>query len=624
MKLYAGMLVFLLCVAGVFAAQPPDAFARGGNIDRVTMTDYVSRVPSMMVSGTDYEVGDNAKVFSILTESGSPQNNGSCFVEMFYPNSTMFLPFTQMNFLQDGIYYYDFNAPNTTGVYPIAMKCSYNQTSTTFNVSAAFRYQGAGNGAIANMNAIDGIYYNMTEPAASFHMGAYFNFSTVIPPLGNISSVSVQFQGNRQYATFDVLGDNISFWLFNYNTSSYVRIGGDLVYTTVDEARTYTVLVNASRYVSNTGLVQLIINDTTGTLDGEGANSPLDIDLLKVITSATITNQSVTNIAGGGELNIRRHITDIPAAVWNGTNRSLTLYVDKTNYTLINNSLRDVERNINQSIINMGANLTNQLLDIRSSVNSLNQSVNSLSMNLTDGFNGMASNFTLVFSDLSGISSDISSMQSDINSIQSDVTHIRTVVDALNMSSQNLTSVLNAITNLSNNLTVQLNGINQNILNTNDAVDASYINLSQDITSVHVAVNGLSQNVTLLSNFIADINENITNIQYLVETFNASNITVNVEGNLSAINESLTGLIISTGNLPMRFDLNTVLLLLLVVFMIVTIFYNEPGMLVITGIYSVVFGLFTMAGSTWWLGLIIIAIGAGYGVAGFIKLNRNA
>ena len=99
---------------------------------------------------------------------------------------------------------------------------------------------------------------------------------------------------------------------------------------------------------------------------------------------------------------------------------------------------------------------------------------------------------------------------------------------------------------------------------------------------------------------------------------------MNVEGNLSAINESLTGLIISTGNLPMRFDLNTVLLLLLVVFMIVTIFYNEPGMLVITGIYSVVFGLFTMAGSTWWLGLIIIAIGAGYGVAGFIKLNRNA
>lgn len=443
----------------------------------VGTVDRVLHIPSMTVAGTDYEPGDNAKVFVILADAGIPQDNGTCIVQIFYPNSSEFLDYTQMTFLEDGIYYYDFTAPDTIGVYPVEVRCSYVLIPMTYNVSTATRLLGAGAGALSNLNLIDGNYWGMNENAGDVRrVAAMFNFTGVNGTLGGFSDVNIHFTGSRPQLGGDPASDNVTFWMYDYNLSKYVKVASDFSYLASDTTKNYHLVSNVSHFISSSGQMSVLVNDTVNTTDGDGANSILSIDQLTLSIVFTIPNSSVTNVAGGGELNIRRHFADLSSQIQN--------------------------------------------ISINSSLGSVN------------------GNLSLIQQTLAGI------------------------------------------------------GLNVSLIGGN---------LSSLIVSV-------------------DLNsQNVTSIKYTVESINA-----NISGqNLTAINDSLSNLIITTSELPMKFDLTTVLLILLIVFMIVCLFYSEPGMLLLTGIYAVIFGVYMITGVNPWVGIVIVGIGAAYGVGGYLKLNRN-
>ncbi len=91
-----------------------------------TIYDVVS--PSLEVFGTEYQVGDEGRVWLQLLRDNMPVNNASCKVNVYHPNLTKFIDNGLMFHLNgsEGLYYYDIvPVPDTTGVYMTSARCKF-------------------------------------------------------------------------------------------------------------------------------------------------------------------------------------------------------------------------------------------------------------------------------------------------------------------------------------------------------------------------------------------------------------------------------------------------------------------------------------------------------------------
>lgn len=76
--------------------------------------------------GTEYLPSESGRVFVRLLDSNSrPINHASCNTTIYYPNNTRFMDNQQMNFLEKGIYYYDFVVPSIEGNYITIFDCIF-------------------------------------------------------------------------------------------------------------------------------------------------------------------------------------------------------------------------------------------------------------------------------------------------------------------------------------------------------------------------------------------------------------------------------------------------------------------------------------------------------------------
>jgi hypothetical protein len=119
------------------------------------------------VAGTDYQIGDNGKIFlQLLQSNNQPINNASCFATVFYPNGTLWQNMAGMTYQtgSSGLYYFNFVAPSTTGVYMVDTICSY--ASSTVSTNASVYVIGKGwymSGAGSSLTAIDNNFLNISE-----------------------------------------------------------------------------------------------------------------------------------------------------------------------------------------------------------------------------------------------------------------------------------------------------------------------------------------------------------------------------------------------------------------------------------------------------------------------------
>jgi len=81
---------------------------------------------SVDVHGTEYQVGDEAKVFlQLLDNEGNPLHDAECFITIFYPNGSIFVSDKMMdNTYNNGIFEYNVVIPNITGIYPVVAYCN--------------------------------------------------------------------------------------------------------------------------------------------------------------------------------------------------------------------------------------------------------------------------------------------------------------------------------------------------------------------------------------------------------------------------------------------------------------------------------------------------------------------
>lgn len=81
---------------------------------------------------TEYSPGDNGRVFiQLLDNFFSPVSNAVCNIRAYYPNNTLFFSGI-MTYFEKGLYYFDFIAPETLGVYMTLVECSYPQEKVSY------------------------------------------------------------------------------------------------------------------------------------------------------------------------------------------------------------------------------------------------------------------------------------------------------------------------------------------------------------------------------------------------------------------------------------------------------------------------------------------------------------
>jgi hypothetical protein len=93
---------------------------------------------SIQISGTEYNIGENATVFLQLLDSNKlPINDALCYLTLYYPNKTIFLNNANMMYMLSsaGLYYYDMVVPNSVGVYMVSASCDFSYNLTYINSS---------------------------------------------------------------------------------------------------------------------------------------------------------------------------------------------------------------------------------------------------------------------------------------------------------------------------------------------------------------------------------------------------------------------------------------------------------------------------------------------------------
>jgi hypothetical protein len=266
------------------------------------------------IFGTEYQVADNGKIFvQLLENSITPINNASCYLTVYYPNNTKWYDKTLMTYqpTSNALYYFDFTAPSTTGVYMTDVYCEYYTTTqytnaTAYSLNPANGWYVSGNGT--SLTRIDSDYLitveRNTNPGLSGsgittvlqgHLDEYTGTSTedtsptpstgthnngvLIGQGGNtITGASVRYDGVNDYTNypaatkFNLNSSDQLMVCFNFNESTS-NPNGDRIMDSLGSANEGFRISfdggNQLRFVSDrSGSGAQTIDTTTTYLDG--------------------------------------------------------------------------------------------------------------------------------------------------------------------------------------------------------------------------------------------------------------------------------------------------------------------------------------------------------------------
>lgn len=224
-------------------------------------------IPTLTMHGTEYQVGENAKVWlQLLSSSAQTINNATCFTDIYYPNGGQFRERQIMNFLEDGVYYYDFIVPTSIGVYPSIGICYYTTTTVSNAATAGAVTIGVdGAGDFSNTATDNGNRWRVDEALSGGDQRINFNmtFGGVTQPSLGLDLVVVfdgRWNGGTDYITVSILNQTSKKWITLPNTIP--DTGGADQY--VSNSITGSVGTNYTSlgYISPTGTVTIMFNDT--------------------------------------------------------------------------------------------------------------------------------------------------------------------------------------------------------------------------------------------------------------------------------------------------------------------------------------------------------------------------
>jgi len=289
-------------------------------VDNVSSVDNVkgvvtSKSSSLTIHGTEYVEGDDGTIFLLLKDAnGIPIVNASCTLDIYYPNIAGELHPKWVNngvmlYKEEGLYFYDFTVPLTTGLYMVNAQCVYLTSENYFyTLSKGF-------GPIRNVTY--GTYTGDSFVLNDYQEWLYVQCDSGIAGSGqkacdasNEWNISSTTSGNVTGLSVLFLGENNGFGImtqywWNWTGNSWVTLPNTLTFKAtastgvpsgVDEYLSNTVPLSAIGTGTNNGLVRIRSNTVAGSTFKQFNNWLI----LKTIQYSS----SIQDLKGSGEIHV--------------------------------------------------------------------------------------------------------------------------------------------------------------------------------------------------------------------------------------------------------------------------------------------------------------------------------
>ena len=264
-------------------------------------TPFGSERKKVHIFGTEYEPGDQGRIFLQLLDSQQPVNNATCLIDLYYPDKTIWFDDAVMPYLEesDGLYYFDLILPEQTGIYMLTVRCFYIVDYTR---------DYADNFTLILGTVLAGDYTDTWKDDEQYHeimetkvvgknyIDVIYDFTNVSIP-SNYTGIAIYWVGR-----WDDALENVRVWLWDFCNSTWYALPNQISSNTpivtnfvAKEEYNVSCLVNGGR-------VRVRFNDTLG----DGTRSNFWTDLLEVQMNY-LTFGAIEMIRGGGELHVTNH-----------------------------------------------------------------------------------------------------------------------------------------------------------------------------------------------------------------------------------------------------------------------------------------------------------------------------
>jgi hypothetical protein len=268
----------------------------------------ISDVGYMEVHGTEYVYGQQAKVWlQLLNSTKNDVNNAFCYLDIYTPTNDILIENAQMNFIEEGVYYYDLAVPSIDGVYPAIANCYYEATQVTYNPTNYTNFHGTPvTTTMSNVLLIDGNYIRWNEDT----LGGVrrFNFSMEFNNITSCSGVSENFLSSLNVYTYglfnSVPNDDVSIYIYNYTSNSWILLSNKLLeggsFNGVSNTINTNNITTSGFYKNSTSGVRIRFEDSNLA---DTTDNNFDIDQLYVGCNQ-LANSEFQNLKGSSELHV--------------------------------------------------------------------------------------------------------------------------------------------------------------------------------------------------------------------------------------------------------------------------------------------------------------------------------
>lgn len=368
----------------------------------IKCTGYTSRLPfgdikkKLNIFGTEYFPEGVGTVFFQLLDSGMPVNDASCVLTVYNKTKGYWIRSAPMDFLEDGLYYYDIQAPEDAGTYMLSAFCLYmiNKTDVFPHYLKVNSGKSAGNFPSGLYERNDGTVHKVKEVSDVLDFEYWIN--ATLP--ANTTEIHLKFFGR-----WNDKEEEVEIYAYNYNTGSWDKLPNPIRWSKEYVDTNNMIKENFTDYF-NDSILKVRFKDTSSTT---GTDSTLTIDFFES-SMVYLTGRFIEDIRGGGEIHVHDlNYTFQSIGLWKkllGIQEEITSVNDTVkegfgnlNLTSVNDTVKEGFENLNQ---NMLGNFTSVNDTVKEGFNKTweNQTTiyNKLLSNFENLNQNMLSNFTSV------------------------------------------------------------------------------------------------------------------------------------------------------------------------------------------------------------------------------------
>jgi hypothetical protein len=500
---------------------------------------------TIQLFGTEYTTGDNATVFlQLLDNFKQPINNALCYIDIYFPNKTLFKDNNFMMYLlgSDGLYFYDVLIPQQIGVYMLSAKCDFYH-NITYSPPLQDSYVTSGSptsnyGNLTYMVAGRVISSSQFYSFVKFNLTGITNVKNAILFLYDASSFTAIINTKRVLSIWNETGIN-----WNNKPSAGTRI-----YDTKSNAGTGWFSWNITKLVKgwingsfvNYGL-QLNYTNATGTWFFSSFYTKeygLGYEPRLIVTYNN--TQSINEIRGSGELHVSPPITanvDLTKVYNNQT--KIYNYMVSHNQTMWNkmvflqNLMLQVNGSLWNKLFSIQGELANIQQDIASTNSSIHQHIDKIDFNTTELENLIKNTNFTIMTKLHGVQGELAQILDNQTIIKQMIySSNQTLYDKLLELQGNLVYISNQITNTNQTLYGIIYGTNQTIMNKLYGIQGELADITDLINiSIDLIFNTNETIMTYLYSMNYSFWWNIYNVWNSLA--NVTNITMTIIANMT-------------------------------------------------------------------------------------------